>query len=105
MPSGPVDLSSRRCANHNEREAIARCLRCGGFFCRECVTEHDGRLTCAVCLAKLPEAGKRPGTNFVSTLAALATFAIGLLIAWVFFYYVGWFLLGLSDSFHEGHVW
>jgi hypothetical protein len=100
MPSAPVDLSSRRCANHGEREAIARCLKCGGFFCRECVTEHDGKLTCAVCLARLREGGKRSGGNFMSTVASVATFAVGLVIAWMFFYYVGWFLLGLSDSFH-----
>lgn len=103
MPSGPSDLSSRRCANHSEREAIARCLKCGGFFCRECVTEHDGKLTCAVCLAKPAEAGRR-GTNFRATAASIVTFVLGLMIAWVFFYYVGWFLLGLSDSFHEGHM-
>jgi uncharacterized protein HemY len=36
----------------------------------------------------------------MSTVASVATFAVGLVIAWMFFYYVGWFLLGLSDSFH-----
>jgi len=95
-----MDLSTRRCANHSEREAIARCLKCGGYFCRECVTEHDGKLTCAVCLAKLGQAGNRSAKSFWSMAAGIATFAAGVLVAWVFFYYIGWFLLGLSDSFH-----
>ena len=46
-------VALQRCLHHGEREAIARCPECGSFFCRECITEHDERVLCASCLAKI----------------------------------------------------
>jgi hypothetical protein len=45
-------LSQRRCRNHTERPAAGRCPLCAFFYCRECITEHDGRLLCAACVDK-----------------------------------------------------
>jgi hypothetical protein len=50
----------RRCVRHSEREAAAICRACGRPFCRECVTEHAGRLLCAGCLV-LETAAQRRG--------------------------------------------
>ena len=87
------------------REAAARCPECGRFFCRECVTEHDGRLICARCLRQLtdpPAARPDPlGPVVLRTAAAVA----GVLVAWCLIYYFGQILMQLSPSFHEGTVW
>ena len=48
-----MSLRQQRCVLHPEREAVARCPECGRFFCRECVTEHEGRLLCAACIGRL----------------------------------------------------
>jgi hypothetical protein len=96
------DLARKRCFNHVNREAAARCPHCRRCFCRECVTEHDGRLTCAACLRKL--AGGRPKDRAVSVLRFLMA-GVGVLAAWVFFYYVGRWLLQLPSQFHQGSLW
>lgn len=44
-------LLHKRCFNHAEREATARCPVCTRDFCRECVTEHDHRMLCRSCQA------------------------------------------------------
>jgi hypothetical protein len=44
---------THRCWTHDSREAVCRCPECGRSFCRECVTEHQSRLLCAACLARL----------------------------------------------------
>ena len=59
MPSVPSYKSSAaalrhaRCLFHPVREAAAKCPRCGGTFCRECVTEEEGKLACPPCLRRL----------------------------------------------------
>jgi hypothetical protein len=99
-----VQIHAQRCARHPEREAAARCPACGGFFCRECVVEHDGRLLCAACLAKQedaggPRRGRRQAVRRQLALAA-AVFAAGLV-----FYSLGSLLLSVPPDFHEGTVW
>lgn len=42
-----------RCLFHPLREAAARCPHCGGTFCRECVTDEEGKLACPPCLRRL----------------------------------------------------
>ena len=42
----------QRCWNHEAREAACRCPACGRSYCRECVSEHEGRLLCAACLSR-----------------------------------------------------
>ncbi|HEU5395730.1 MAG TPA: rhomboid family protein [Verrucomicrobiae bacterium] len=100
MPS----LAHQRCSNHAAREAVARCPECQGFFCRECITEHDDRVLCAACLAKLT---RRPlAQRFALVqLLRLVQCGIGFLFVWYFFFLVGEELLKLPDSFHQATLW
>jgi len=97
-------LAHQRCLNHEFREAVARCLECKQFFCRECVTEHEDRLICATCLKKLARPAAARGLPFAS-LIVVAECLLGILTVWLFFYAVGRNLLAIPDSFHEGTVW
>ena len=97
------DLVHQRCFNHAEREAAARCPKCRHYFCRECITEHDDQVICANCLRKLAPGGIRPRKSRAWTNSmALGRCALGLLVAWFFFYLLGESLLALPASFHEG---
>jgi hypothetical protein len=98
------DLASKRCSNHWQREAVARCPECGRFFCRECVTEHEDRLLCANCLRKQVRAEKTTSRKFFYVVRAVQLF-LGILVLWIFFYYLGQALLLLPDEFHEGTLW
>ncbi len=88
------DLAAVRCFNHPEREAAARCPRCRRHFCRECVTEHDGRMLCASCIVALAgEAAKlqprRDWREALRPVGRLLRLAAGVLAAWAFFYSLG----------------
>ena len=99
-----LSLSQHRCLNHAAREAVARCPECRRFFCRECVTEHEGRAICSSCLAKLTRVVvTRP--RRLGWLTAPLTTGQGLIVAWLFFYGVGLLLLRIPADWHEGTVW
>lgn len=98
------DIAHERCFNHARREAVARCPECGRFFCRECVTEHEGRVVCAACLARLTGAEEVRRSRW-GTLARAIQCLVGLLVLWVCFLLLGQGLLALPSSFHEGTVW
>jgi hypothetical protein len=97
------ELASRKCANHWQREAAARCPECGRFFCRECITEHEDRILCASCLKNFAQSGKRSR----STIQLFRGFQIlfSLFLLWLVFYYIGKALLLMPDEFHEGTLW
>ncbi len=99
-------LAAQRCLNHGEREAIARCVECRGFFCRECITEHDERILCGACLqasvTKSAEA-RRPLVRG-AVLPATAALA-GMLVAWFCFFLIGRGLLAIPSDFHPETIW
>ena len=97
-------LSRQRCFNHAEREAAARCLGCRQYFCRECVTEHDDRVLCAVCLQK---SAARPSARGRSRIYVrrLLPCAASLFWLWFVFYLAGEALLRIPASFHEQTLW
>ena len=103
-------LHQTKCINHESREAVARCPGCREFYCRECITEHDGRVICSSCLAEnaLAETQKKEragvSTAIAGLLAVCGTFS-GLLILWMLFYAIGQFLLLFPDDFHSGDMW
>ena len=99
-------LTLPRCLHHAEREAIARCPGCGGFFCRECITEHDERVMCASCLAKLtrPAAAKVHGFG-LAVLRPWAAALSGIVIAWLCFYSIGRMLAAIPSDFHARSLW
>lgn len=90
-------LVHQRCQNHPAREAVSRCPSCKRFFCRECVIDHEGRLSCAGCLAKLsaPAASKRNLAGLRWGAAAL----LGLLLGWMCFYYAGAAMARIPSDF------
>ncbi|MFO7870918.1 MAG: rhomboid family protein [Kiritimatiellia bacterium] len=97
-------ISSQRCFVHSGREAVARCPECRRFFCRECVTEHEGRVLCAGCIRKLSQRQGRKTSSLRTASLALQCFG-GFLALWLLFYFLGQSLLKLPSSFHEGTLW
>ncbi|MDY7037756.1 MAG: rhomboid family protein [Thermodesulfobacteriota bacterium] len=98
------DLTHQRCFNHEYREAVAICLECDRFFCRECITEHEDRVLCASCLSTLNKSPWLRPLRYKGIIR-LAQFLSGSLALWIFFYYLGQVLLSLPTSFHEGTLW
>lgn len=97
-------LHAHRCLHHVEREAAARCPACRQFFCRECVTEHEGRVLCSDCLAKLTTPQHTGRSSFTWLLDPMLA-ALGLAMAWIFFYALGTMLLWLPSTWHDGTIW
>jgi hypothetical protein len=97
-------LSAQRCLNHSLREAVARCPECRGFFCRECVTEHDDRVICSACLRRIADVVEARPRRLGALLPPVQVIA-GVLLAWLFFYGVGRVLVSIPSSFHEGTMW
>lgn len=95
-------LHRQRCFNHHAREAAARCPECGQFYCRECVTEHEGRVLCMPCLEALAIATDRAGARRIVPSLAVQAVA-GFLLLWFLFTLLGEGLAVVPDSFHEGN--
>lgn len=102
-------LSKLRCARHAEREAAACCAACGVAFCRECVSEHAGRLLCAACLGKTIEAerahNKRGAGGFPAALRRVLVICASLAWLWLCFYLTALWINKIPRSVHEGTVW
>lgn len=104
QPQAKIEgLARKRCFHHAAREAAARCPRCQRFFCRECVTEHDGLVICASCL-RLATA-VRAGRDWLAPVGRALAAALGLAMAAGTFYLLGRLLLMLPAEFHEGRMW
>ena len=99
-----IDLSQQRSTHHPAREAAVRCPECGRCFCRECVTEHSGRLMCTPCLLRAAAGplARRRGLVGVLRVAQLLS---GMIVLWFFFYCLGQALLSIPSAYHEGEVW
>lgn len=100
--SGPL-----QCVLHPQREAAARCVSCGNFFCRECITEHDLRMLCAHCLRDTTgvAAKTKRQRHWHEPLAALVPLALGIMLLWFGYYLLGRLLLAIPEDFHEGNIW
>ena len=106
-------LTRQRCWIHLEREAAARCPQCANFYCRECVTEHEGRLVCAGCLRDLLATAantRRRGLGSRGRLVLAGITRTGQVLgsvvaAWIFFQMFGQWLLSTATQFHESNVW
>ena len=74
----PTGLRHARCLFHPLREAAALCPHCAGTFCRECVTDEEGKLACPPCLRRMarPPAPKlSQARRFRQVLVGLAALA------------------------------
>ena len=99
-----AEALAHRCLNHSEREAAARCPSCAHFFCRECVTEHDGRVICARCLraeSAVVQDRRLPIVALGRCVAVVAGFVLG----WLCFYSAGQLLVSVPAKFHDGALW
>ena len=92
-------LAVQRCLTHAEREAAARCPECRRFFCRECVTEHLGRMMCTRCVAQLQSV---PARRYGSLVRWGVYCLAGFFFAWLCMYYLGMGLARIPASFHGG---
>lgn len=97
-------LTRQRCLHHPGREAVARCPECGGFFCRECITEHDDRVICATCLRQLARTPEKRRAR-LGAVRTVVYCAVSVVAAWLFFYETGKALLLIPTSFHDGTLW
>jgi len=86
----------QRCWNHENREAVSRCPECGRSFCRECVSEHEARLLCAQCLARVAQV-RPPRRGKLRRLATPLLAVAGLLLAWVVLFGAGESVLILAE--------
>lgn len=93
----------QRCWNHEGREAVCRCPECGRSFCRECVSEHQSRLLCAACLARVAQATVQK-RNPMRRLAPAAMVLAGVLLAWVVLFGAGESLIILAQR-AEQNAW
>jgi hypothetical protein len=98
-------LARQVCLNHPHREAVARCVECARFFCRECIADHAGRLICGSCLQKLARAGVKVARTWPGALRSVVKSMAGLLLAWFCFYTVGRALVQLPSDFHKDNFW
>jgi len=84
--------------------ASARCPQCRRFFCKECITEHSGKVLCTTCLSQTAPAISDKHSRRAVLIHAIQ-FLTGLWLIWVFFYYVARILLLIPTAFHEGSLW
>lgn len=99
-----LDIANKRCFHHAGREAVARCPGCGRFYCRECVTDHQGKVLCASCLKGGGDTGQTGPAAYVKVLRVVQVLA-SLAFLWFVFYVLGRSLLLLPSAFHEGTLW
>lgn len=93
------------CFHHADREPVARCPECDRYFCRECVSEHDGRLLCSACLLTVAEQQEERKNSLIKQLLPLLKVFFGLLAAWLAFYLLAGSLLSIPATIHNGTVW
>ena len=96
-----MPLAQQVCLRHPEREAVARCVRCSDFFCRECIIEHEGRLVCGSCLGALTKRGPTGSSRWAGVVRTALNAMLGFLCAWICFYELGRMLLAMPSEFHK----
>jgi hypothetical protein len=97
-----TDLARQQCFNHPGREAVVRCPGCHRDYCRECVTEHDDRYLCSVCLRQ--QATQDVAARRRLPVSALLGF-VGLLTAWTVYYAATQYLVLRHSADHTYRVW
>ncbi|MCL4219446.1 MAG: rhomboid family protein [Candidatus Hydrogenedentes bacterium] len=97
------DLALQKCHLHLVREAVARCPSCRRFFCRECVTEHAGRMMCVSCLDNTIETEAASGSR-LGGIVNMAQLLVAILLSWLFFALLGQGLLNVPSTFHEDTI-
>jgi len=83
------NVVQQHCWNHAQRGAVCHCPACHRPFCRECVSEHDSKLLCAICIKASVSAAdgaraRRMAPLWMATMAVAST-----LLAWAIFFSLG----------------
>src|SRR5277367_645482 len=104
MSFAAATLRQKRCVNHPQREASARCPECGKFYCRECISEHDDRILCASCLARIV-IKKDAGTPMWTWAPQVGLALLAVATVYFIFLLVGNFLLSFPSDFHDKGGW
>jgi hypothetical protein len=92
------------CLNHPRREAAARCTSCGQPFCRECVTDFEGRMVCSACHREKTKAGDKKKRDWFLITTVLQASA-GLAALWLTAWLLGRLLVSIPSEVHEGEFW
>lgn len=98
-------LAAQRCNNHASREAVARCPTCQRFFCRECISDHEGRVICASCLGAMRVTPAKRGSKPMGGILGMIGATAAIVLIWVCFYLFGAALAAIPSSFHNGTIW
>ena len=96
-----MNLATRRCLVHPDREAAARCPSCHQYYCRECVVEHESRFLCAACLQKSIAAGTKRSPRRFDWLSPLRLL-LGFAGAYISFYVIERILLLIPVNVYNG---
>ncbi|MFP4541539.1 MAG: rhomboid family protein [Opitutales bacterium] len=96
-----MSLVPQRCFTHPGREAVARCPECGHGFCRECVTEHQGRVLCRACLEALTGETQGHRRGLGRALLELGLAGIGLVTLFLAFKLLGSWLAKTPAIFEQ----
>lgn len=99
-----VPVLTHRCWNHGERPAVVRCPACGRHFCRECTTEHDGRMICAACVRTAAAGGQTPRL-WPGRIRRCIQTMVAVFLVWLVFYQAGRTLADLPVDVHDGTLW
>ena len=73
-------------------------MSCERFYCRECVTAHEGRLQCARCLDLAAARVDAGGWGWWAATRATAQLVCGVLAAWLFFLVASELLLAIPKG-------
>lgn len=96
-----TEVNRARCLLHPGREAVARCVGCATFFCRECVSEHGGTMLCASCIEAQTAPPEEGRTWSLSPFPIIQIF-LGLCALWLLAYGAGLLLLKIPAPIHTG---
>ncbi len=104
MSNPALILRQQRCFHHPQREASARCPECSRYYCRECITEHDDRVVCASCLAKIT-LKKETSVRHWALVPRLMLALVAVLVVYAVIVLVGNALLSMPSAFHDAGGW
>ena len=92
------------CANHPDREAVAKCVECGAFLCRECVEKtKELKETCGTLCPDCYKKELEKGRDFYKTRAAKS---LGYALVMTVFYLIGVILIAVvnNSSLESGYI-